>query len=295
MPSQAANSGVFHATESRKKCHLQCGFRHVCLILFVAGQCWANMPLAAKIRRELILTDFIAASIDRRQLSASTTCSTGNSRDRARDNSRAYATFHAAVFVRTIRQFNERLAAWDWSTLCRSGGRSCRSSVDQGVEHHVPTVRIACRRRPGARPPSGCWTHRTACASRAIGSRTAPGSASSTPAAQPVIDKQPIAAWQDAEFAREAKIAVSRTFVAHVRYASTGAHTVAQHPPVHPGRPIVRAQRHFRSSGQVRRLAGRAGRRRSGRRPDRQRADVRADHRVRPAGRRRRRRPSPLR
>ena len=49
--------------------------------------------------------------------------------------------------------------------------------------------------------------------------------------AGPVIDKQPIAAWQDDEFAREAKIAVSRTFVAHVRYASTGAHT---EPNTHP-------------------------------------------------------------
>ncbi len=41
----------------------------------------------------------------------------------------------------------------------------------------------------------------------------------------PVIDKQPIAAWQDSEFAHEARVARSRTFVAHVRYASTGAHT----------------------------------------------------------------------
>jgi predicted glutamine amidotransferase len=38
----------------------------------------------------------------------------------------------------------------------------------------------------------------------------------------PVISKQPIAAFEDTDFAREAKEVQSRTFVAHVRYASTG-------------------------------------------------------------------------
>ncbi len=53
----------------------------------------------------------------------------------------------------------------------------------------------------------------------------------------PVLDKQPIAAWEDAEFASEAKKARSRTFVAHVRYASTGAHTVGNtHPFAQDGR-----------------------------------------------------------
>jgi len=47
----------------------------------------------------------------------------------------------------------------------------------------------------------------------------------------PVIDKQPIAAWQDSEFAHEARVARSRTFVAHVRYASTGAHTTENTHP----------------------------------------------------------------
>jgi glutamine amidotransferase len=57
------------------------------------------------------------------------------------------------------------------------------------------------------------------------------------PNGNPVIDKQPIAAWDDAEFARQAKIAHSRTFLAHVRYASTGAHTVANtHPFAQDGR-----------------------------------------------------------
>jgi len=39
---------------------------------------------------------------------------------------------------------------------------------------------------------------------------------------RPVVSKQPIAAYDDQEFAREAREVQSRTFVAHVRYASTG-------------------------------------------------------------------------
>ena len=38
----------------------------------------------------------------------------------------------------------------------------------------------------------------------------------------PVVDKQPVAAFRDRAFAREARRITSRTFVAHVRYASTG-------------------------------------------------------------------------
>jgi glutamine amidotransferase len=37
------------------------------------------------------------------------------------------------------------------------------------------------------------------------------------------VSKQPLAAYQDREFAEEAREVVSRTFIAHVRYASTGA------------------------------------------------------------------------
>jgi glutamine amidotransferase len=40
---------------------------------------------------------------------------------------------------------------------------------------------------------------------------------------QPVVYKQPLAAYQDMEFAQEARELCSRTFVAHIRYASTGA------------------------------------------------------------------------
>jgi predicted glutamine amidotransferase len=40
---------------------------------------------------------------------------------------------------------------------------------------------------------------------------------------RPVVAKQPVAAYSDAEFATEAKEVKSRTFVAHIRYASNGA------------------------------------------------------------------------
>ncbi|HWG15640.1 MAG TPA: class II glutamine amidotransferase [Streptosporangiaceae bacterium] len=57
------------------------------------------------------------------------------------------------------------------------------------------------------------------------------------PDGRPQVDKQPIAAWQDTEFARAARRLRGSTFVAHVRYASTGAHTVADtHPFLQDGR-----------------------------------------------------------
>jgi predicted glutamine amidotransferase len=40
---------------------------------------------------------------------------------------------------------------------------------------------------------------------------------------QPHVDKQPLAAFRDREFAREAREVQSSTFVAHIRFASTGA------------------------------------------------------------------------
>jgi predicted glutamine amidotransferase len=39
-------------------------------------------------------------------------------------------------------------------------------------------------------------------------------------AGDPVVDKQPLAAYEDEQFAREARELCSRTFIAHVRYAS---------------------------------------------------------------------------
>ncbi|MHA0288691.1 class II glutamine amidotransferase [Mycobacterium sp. C3-094] len=56
-------------------------------------------------------------------------------------------------------------------------------------------------------------------------------------AGQPVVDKQPLAAWQDAAFAREARDIVATTVLAHVRYASTGEPGPTNtHPFVQDGR-----------------------------------------------------------
>lgn len=51
------------------------------------------------------------------------------------------------------------------------------------------------------------------------------------------VTKQPLAAWEDHAFAREARVLKSTTFLAHVRYASTGAHTLVNtHPFEQDGR-----------------------------------------------------------
>jgi predicted glutamine amidotransferase len=53
----------------------------------------------------------------------------------------------------------------------------------------------------------------------------------------PVLRKQPMAAWQDAEFATEAHELTGTTFVAHVRYASTGSVSeLNTHPFLQDGR-----------------------------------------------------------
>src|SRR5579875_1848707 len=54
---------------------------------------------------------------------------------------------------------------------------------------------------------------------------------------EPVLDKQPEAAYEDAAFGRGAREATSVTFVAHVRWATTGDRTVANtHPFAMDGR-----------------------------------------------------------
>jgi predicted glutamine amidotransferase len=56
-------------------------------------------------------------------------------------------------------------------------------------------------------------------------------------AGAPVVDKQPEPAFQDEEFMHEARLASSATFVAHVRWATTGGPTVQNtHPFVMDGR-----------------------------------------------------------
>src|SRR5579875_1706009 len=57
------------------------------------------------------------------------------------------------------------------------------------------------------------------------------------PDGEPQVSKQPMAAWEDADFATAARRMRGTTFVAHVRYASTGPHTVANtHPFAEDGR-----------------------------------------------------------
>jgi predicted glutamine amidotransferase len=54
---------------------------------------------------------------------------------------------------------------------------------------------------------------------------------------RPQLRKQPIAAWQDADFATEAHDMTGTTFIAHVRYATTGSHDVVNtHPFEQDGR-----------------------------------------------------------
>ena len=54
---------------------------------------------------------------------------------------------------------------------------------------------------------------------------------------RPQVHKQPIAAWEDTEFATEAHDLTGTTFVAHVRYATTGSHDVVNtHPFLQDGR-----------------------------------------------------------
>jgi predicted glutamine amidotransferase len=57
------------------------------------------------------------------------------------------------------------------------------------------------------------------------------------PEGQPVLDKQPVAAFEDAAFAREARHLSSITFVSHIRYATTGEPTIENtHPYAMDGR-----------------------------------------------------------
>ncbi len=69
------------------------------------------------------------------------------------------------------------------------------------------------------------------------------------PDGEPTVSKQPIAAWDDADFATSARQLRGTTFVAHVRYASTGAHTVAN------THPFVQDDRLFAHNGVVQGLA----------------------------------------
>ena len=61
-----------------------------------------------------------------------------------------------------------------------------------------------------------------------------------TAAGEPVVDKEPVAAYSDVEFIREAKTVESTTFVAHVRVATTGElRTENTHPFAMDGRVMA--------------------------------------------------------
>ena len=62
---------------------------------------------------------------------------------------------------------------------------------------------------------------------------------------QPDLHKEPIAAWQDADFATEAHHLTGTTFIAHVRYATTGA------LDVHNTHPFLQDNRIFAHNGVV--------------------------------------------
>lgn len=56
----------------------------------------------------------------------------------------------------------------------------------------------------------------------------------------PLVEKQPLAAYADRQFAEEAKERESATFLAHIRYASTGAQNVRNtHPFCQQGRLLA--------------------------------------------------------
>jgi predicted glutamine amidotransferase len=57
------------------------------------------------------------------------------------------------------------------------------------------------------------------------------------PDGRPVVHKAPISAFADADFAREAQLERSRTFLAHIRFATTGGQTLLNtHPFQQEGR-----------------------------------------------------------
>ncbi len=68
---------------------------------------------------------------------------------------------------------------------------------------------------------------------------------------RPVVDKQPLAAYEDRRFGEQARDLQSRTFVAHVRYASTGDVTT---PNTHPFEQDGRLLAHNGVIGDVERL-----------------------------------------
>jgi predicted glutamine amidotransferase len=76
------------------------------------------------------------------------------------------------------------------------------------------------------------------------------------PDGAPVLDKQPEPAFRDEEFIREARQAESATFVAHVRWASTGGRTIQN---THPFTMHGRIMAHNGGFGELPRLEEQLG------------------------------------
>jgi glutamine amidotransferase len=76
------------------------------------------------------------------------------------------------------------------------------------------------------------------------------------PAGAPVLDKQPEPAFSDEEFSHEARQAESATFVAHVRWASTGGRTLQN---THPFAMHGRIMAHNGGFGELPRLEEQLG------------------------------------
>jgi predicted glutamine amidotransferase len=72
----------------------------------------------------------------------------------------------------------------------------------------------------------------------------------------PVLDKQPIAAYEDIAFAGEARHLTSTTFIGHVRKASTGAPAPQNTHPVRDGGPDHGPQRRHRRPAEAGAAAG---------------------------------------
>ena len=73
----------------------------------------------------------------------------------------------------------------------------------------------------------------------------------------PVVDKEPEPAFADEEFRREAKLARSVTFVAHVRYATAGNRTLANTHPFTMGGRIMAHNGGFGELGRLEEQLGR--------------------------------------
>jgi glutamine amidotransferase len=76
------------------------------------------------------------------------------------------------------------------------------------------------------------------------------------PAGEPVLEKRPEAAFRDQEFTHEAQQAESSTFVAHVRFATTGSRTVQN---THPFSMAGRIMAHNGGFGELAELDAQLG------------------------------------